>query len=632
MGGGPGTPAAPGRIEDARLLTGRGRYVADLIPADGLHAVFLRADRAPAQLARIDVSAARALPGVPLVLTAADLAAQGVPPLPQNPLPQDEGGSFDRPVPLICADLVRHAGEPLALVLAETLVQALDAAEAIELDLAEASDPPVTAFVRSMGDAAACAAALRGAAHVITRAVVVPRIRALQLEPRGCLARLDPDGRLHLTTSCQSPLGLRKPLANLLGLPADQVRVTAGDVGGSFGLKGFLTREEALIALAARLTGRPVGWVATRSESLLADHQGRGISGRVTLGLDADLRILALQADLTLAAGAYASARSLGMINNAGGLTGVYDIPVAHARIAGVTSAAPPIAPYRGHGRPEATLAVELALDQAARRLGVDPVELRRRNLIQGAALPRRTALGLTLDSGDFAAVLDRALALAGPPAPRRAAAARGRLFGRGVILCVEAAGGPVRAPKPDYADLTLALDGGVRLAPGVMSVGQGHETVLTRLAADGLHLDPARITYVQGDSDVLDSGRGNGGSSGLAVCGPAVLAACDAALGQARDLAAAQWGCGAQDIALDAGLLRQAATNRSMTLAEAAALAGPEGIRVRGGFAPAAATFPNGAHVAEVETPRPAPSPSPATRRSRMRAPSWRRSWSRGR
>jgi len=593
---------APGRIEDHRLLTGRGRYVADLQPPGCLHAVLVRADRAPAAVLRVDAAAARAMPGVALVWTGADLTARSVPPLPQESLPQDEGGRFDRPLPLLCDALVRCVGEPLALIVADGLPAALDAAGAVGFDLAPKDDPPVTTFVKAVGDAVAVRAALAGARHVVSERIVVPRVTAMCLEPRGCLAEVQPDGRLHLTASSQNPAALRAPLARVLGLAPDRVRVSAGDVGGSFGLKGFLLREEALVALAALHLGRPVQWIATRCESLLADPQGRGLGGVVTLGLDADLRIVALQADLEIDAGAYVSTKSMGIVNNVGGIAGVYDIPVAHVRIAGRTSARPPLAPYRGHGRPEATLCIELTLDRAARVLGVDAADLRRRNLIARADLPAVNALGFRLDSGDFAGVLDRALAVSGGSQARRAeAVARGQLFGRAVILCVEAAGGPVRAPKPDHAEVTLRPDGRVVLRPGVMSVGQGHETVLTRLVAAQLGVDAGRVDYLQGDTDALDNGRGSGGSSGLVVCGPAVVAACDAVVKQALALAAAAWGCRAHTLVAADGLIRQPSSNRSLTLAEVAALAGAGGVTARESFTPPGATFPNGAHVAEV-------------------------------
>lgn len=594
--------AAPGRIEDHRLLTGQGRFVADVLPAGCLHAVLVRADRAPATVVRVDTAEAKAMPGVALVWAGADLTARSVPPLPQEALPQDDGGTFDRPQPLLCDAMVRFVGEPLALIVADSLSAALDAAGAVGFDLAPMPDPSVTAFVKMVGDAGAAGTALAGARHVVTERIVVPRVTAMCLEPRGCLAVVLPDGRLHLTASSQSPAALRKPLARVLGLDPGQVRVSAGDVGGSFGLKGFLMREDALVALAALHLGRPVHWIATRCESLLADPQGRGLGGVVTLGLDADLRIVALQADLEIDAGGYVSTKSMGIVNNVGGIASVYDIPVAHVRIAGRTSARPPLAPYRGHGRPEATLCIELALDRAARDLAVDPTELRRRNLIAQADMPKVNALGFRLDCGDFAGVLDRALAVStGHEARRTKTVAQGQLFGRAVILCVEAAGGPVRAPRPDHAEVTIRPDGRVVLRPGVMSVGQGHETVLTRLVAVRLGVDAAQVIYQQGDTDALDDGRGSGGSSGLAVCGPAVVAACDAAVAQARALAAAVWQCPVEAVVADGGLIRQPSSNRSLTLAEAAALAGDAGLTLRESFTPPGATFPNGAHVAEV-------------------------------
>lgn len=588
-----------GRVEDARLLRGKGRYVADTPPPGTLQAVFLRADRPGGRLTALDTAAARAVPGVVAILTGADLAQAGIGPLPQDPLPQDAGGRFDRPVPLLIADLVRHAGEPLALVVAETVTAAQDALDLIAPDFVEAEDPPVACFTKSVGQAEATALAIAQAAHRITRQITVPRLHAAPLEPRGCLAK--PMGRgVHLRTSTQSPAQLVRPLAALLGLEAALVRVSAGDVGGSFGLKGFLTREEAVVAHAARHLGRPVAWTATRSESFLADHQGRGVTGEVTLALDEGLRFTALQARFTVEAGAYASARSLGLVNNIGGLTGVYDIPLAHAVIEGRTSARPPIAPYRGHGRPEVTLAIESVIDAAARALSVDPVSLRRRNLI--GTLPHAGALGFTLDSGDFAGVLDHALRLsdaAGAAARQIDAQARGRLFGRSLILCVEAAGGPVRKPRGDHVALSVAGDGRIILSPGVMSTGQGHETTLTRMVARALEVDEGRIAYVQGDSAVQPEGRGNGGSSGLAVSGPAVAAAIatleDAAIGRA----AAAFGCPPEAITRDGEVFRQTGTNNAATLAQ---LAGPQGLHVTASFTPPAATFPNGAHACEIE------------------------------
>ncbi|MFN4128421.1 MAG: xanthine dehydrogenase family protein molybdopterin-binding subunit, partial [Paracoccaceae bacterium] len=473
------------------------------------------------------------------------------------------------------------------------------------VEVEDAPAPPETAFLRRFGNLADTDAALARAAHVVTRPVHLPRVHAMALEPRGCWATPLPEGRLHLNTGTQSPAGLTKPLAHLLGLDQGKVRITAGDVGGSFGLKGFLTREEALVALAALRLGRPVGWMATRAESFQSDHNGRGISGAVTLALDKDLRFIGLKASLELDAGAYVSGRALGIVNNVGGLIGVYDIPVAHAELRGVTSDKTGIAPYRGHGRPEVTLAIEQTIDAAARLIKIDPVALRRLNLIPAAKMPCRTALTFTYDCGDFAAVLDRALSLSKAdtaPARRADARRRGQVFGRGVILCIEAAGGPARAPRPDHVILCATGDGRVILSPGVMSVGQGHETTLTALAARSLGIAEDRIAYVQGDSDILPDGRGNGGSSGLAVTGPALQNALTVLSESAVSRCAAALGCDPAEIRREGDLFRQAGTNNALSLAQVASLCGPDGLRAQASFTPNAATFPNGAHVAEIE------------------------------
>ena len=595
-----------GRREDYRLLTGQGQFVHDTWPTGALTAVFLRSDHASAKLISLDVAAARLMPGVRLVLTGADLAAAGVPELPQDPLPRDDGGPlFHRPMPLLARDQLRHAGEPIAMIVADAAVQALDAIDAISVNVSDAPDPLEIAFLRRFGDLEATNAALAAAAHVVTCPIQLPRVHAMALEPRGCWATVLPQGRVQLNTSTQSPTGLVKPLAHLLGLTVAQVRVTAGDVGGSFGMKGFLMREDCLVAYAAMQLGQPVGWMATRSESFQCDHNGRGVSGYLTLAMDKDFQFTALKASLELDAGAYVSGRSLGIVNNVGGLNGVYTIPVAHAELRGVTSAKPGIAPYRGHGRPEVTLAIEQAIDALARQTKTDPVSLRRRNLITSGQMPYRTALTFTYDCGDFAAVLDRALQVSSAdtvPTRRADATSRGRLFGRGVIMCIEAAGGPARAPRPDHAILRATADGRVTLCPGVMSVGQGHETTLARLVAQGLGISEQRVVYLQGDSDALPDGRGNGGSSGLAVTGPAVQLALDALIGAATAQCAVTLGCDLAEIVRQDDVFRQAGTNTTLTLAQIAQSLCPDGLMVKASFTPPAATFPNGAHVAEVE------------------------------
>lgn len=590
-----------GRREDHRLLTGQGRFIADDLPSGVLHAAFARADRADVRLLAVDTDAARAMPGVVAVWLASDL---GLADLPQDPLPRDGGlAAFHRPMPLLARDRLRHLGEPIALVLAEDAATARDAADLIGWQTAEDAEPQVIAFARHVGQPEAVAAALSASDHRVRCTTVVPRLIAAPLEPRGCLAVLQ-DGRLHLRSSSQSPHGVRKPLAMALGMDPEAVRISAGDVGGSFGLKGFLTREEVLVAEAARRAGQPVAWISTRSEAFLADHQGRGMRAEVTLGLDSDLRFTAVQAHLVLDAGAYVSARALGLINNIGGLCGLYQIPCAAAVIEGHTSNRAGIAPYRGHGRPEVTVALERAIDRAARELNCDRVDLRRLNLIPAAALPLRTPLGFTLDSGDFPAVLDRALTLAdvaGAKSRATEAHRKGRLHGIGIITCVEAAGGPVRQPRPDHAILAVAASGQVSLSPGVMSTGQGHETTLTGLVASALDIPADRIIYQHGDSDLLRDGRGNGGSSGLAVSGPAVRRAVADLLDQARDKAASLLGCDANRLEVVSGGLRETGGNLQIGFAAIAEAMGGK-LAARAAFTPLAATFPNGAHVCEID------------------------------
>ncbi|MDH3264705.1 MAG: xanthine dehydrogenase family protein molybdopterin-binding subunit, partial [Paracoccaceae bacterium] len=509
--------AQRGRIEDFRLLKGQGRFVAGALPEGCLHAAFLRADRASARIARLDAAQARLLHGVALVLTGADLAAAGNAALPPEQAP-DNGGAPLPGIPLLCGAEVRHLGEPLVLIVAESPSAALDAAEAVELDLEDLPIETGIAFRTRRGDAEATRAALAASAHRVTVDVRIPRLSAAPLETRGAVAIPDGEG-LVFHTSTQNPFAIRRGLAALFGWPEARLQVLAPDVGGSFGLKGVLTREEALVAHAARLLGRPVAWLASRTEAFLADHQGRGVTARVTLGLDAELRFTAVEAAFEVDVGAYLGRGAFGLVHNSAGITGPYRIPVAAAEITGRLSPRAPLAPYRGNGRPEATLAIEQAVDAAARALGTDPLELRCRNLLGPGELPHRTALGFPIDCGDFPRVLETAARGADPDvraARRQAAEARGRLYGFGLAMAVESAAGPVRGPKPDRARVTALAGGRVRLAAGVMSAGQGHETALTRMAVGALGLPPERFDYVNGDTEATEDGRGSGGSSGL--------------------------------------------------------------------------------------------------------------------
>lgn len=596
---------ATGRVEDARLLRGQGRFVADAVPDGALHAVFLRAEVDCATLDPIDAGAARAMPGVVAVVTGEDVLAAGIGPLPQTLPPRDDGGAAVRlPMPLLAQGHVRHLGEPLAVVLAESRAAALDALEALEPVVRPLAPETGIAAVARVGDPAAAKAAIAGAVHQIRARVAIPRLTAVPLEMRGCVA-VPAGDRLTLRTSTQNPFAVRKALAGVLGCDEAVLRILAPDVGGSFGLKGFLSREEAMVAWQAQVLGRPVAWMATRSESFLADHQGRGVVADMTLGLDADLRIVGLHGAFDVDLGAYPDRRAFGMANNAAGIGGIYDVPVAGAVVSGHLSPRAPLAPYRGNGRPEATLAIESVLDAAARQLGVDPVDLRRRNLLSPDRLPVTTPLGFPIDCGAFDRVLSAAEALAdrnGVAKRRAEAAARGRLHGAGLAACLESAAGGVAAPRPDHARIVVTADGAVTLAAGVMAAGQGSETAFVRIAAAALGLPEDRIGYVNGDTEAVPGGRGMGGSSGLCVAGSAVHMALDRLIEEGRVLAAGVLGCAADAVRHDAVVFRVDGRNESVDLADLARRQPGGQWVVEATFAPETAVFPNGVHCCEVE------------------------------
>lgn len=590
-----------GRREDGRLLTGAGGFVADHCGADVCHAAFLRAPVASGRLRGLRVAEAAAMPGIRAVLTNAELAADGIGPIAHEALPRDDGGApVVRPQPILADAEISHLGQAVALVVGDSAAAVQDALEAIELEIDAAPPPAGIAFLRRFGEAEAVETALAGAAHRATVRLDWPRASAFALEPRGALAQPHGEGLLY-RASTQNPFALRAQIAAQLGLEPQAIRVVAGDVGGSFGLKGFMAPEDAALCWAARRLGLALCWLPGRGESLLADAQGRGASAEVTVGLDRDLGILAIRASFRIDAGAFPGRRAFGVMNNLGGLTGMYRVPRVSVEVAGHLSARPPLAPYRGNGRPEATGAIEKALDAAARAAGVAPADLRRRNLIPAAAMPVTTALGTEIDCGDFARVMRAAEALNGDPAPRRRAAeARGLLYGVGLANCIESAGGPARRPKPDCARIEVLHDGTVRIAPGVMSVGQGHETGLSAITAARLGIAPERIRYVNGDTEALSFGRGSGGSSGLTVAGSALALALDRLVAEGRARSAAILGCTEAEVVFRDGVFHREGGNEGVPLA---GLATPEAPwRVEETFTPEAATYPNGTHLCEVE------------------------------
>jgi carbon-monoxide dehydrogenase large subunit len=625
------------RIEDARLLRGLGRYSDDVELPRQAHAVVVRSPHAHARIRAIDARAARAAPGVLAVLTGEDLAADGLRDLPTDRTRKRRDGSaaFATPRPALARERARHVGDPVALVVADTHAHAVDAAERVAVDyaplpaVAAAADalrpgapavwdeaPDNVAFVWSAGQRDAVTAAFARAAHVTRLDFVVSRVAAAPLEPRSAVGEWDRHaGRYTLHTGIQAPHGTRGLLAGMLGVPHTQLRVISGDVGGSFGMRSGVYPEMALVLWASRRLGRPVKWTSDRREGFVTDEHGRDNVSTVELALDAGGKFSGLRVVVRLNVGAYLTQRSAGPgTNNVGGVAGVYTTPAIHHETIGVYTHTTPTGPYRGAGRPEATYAIERVIDIAARELGIDAVELRRRNLIPSSAMPFKTGLLFTYDCGDFVRGMDMALSQAdhaGFDKRRAQARERGRLRGLGLANAIEVAGGPYTAPNPDTAMVSVNPDGSVSLFAGSTSMGQGNETAFAQIVADRLGVPPARIRVFSGDSDALGAGRGNGGSGALTVGGSAVVRAVDKVIERGRRIAAHLLEAAPEDVALRDGRFAVAGTDRGVTLADVARAAyqpkqvppGMEpGFSETAAFAAPAVTFPNGCHVCEVE------------------------------
>lgn len=619
------------RREDDRLLTGQGRYVDDLAHPGALRAAFVRSPYPSARILTIDIADARAMPGVIAVLTAADLAADGVREEPAVPyrLPRAAGGDWVESVrPLLVRDRVRHVGEPVAMVVAETEGQALDAIEQVRVDYdelpvvidpsgASAVDAPQLwedrpgnlAFEWERGDAAGVQAALARAHHVTRLRTHVTRVTATPMEPRAALAYRGDDGRPVLHLSHQMPFMVCRELAYMFGLARQGVRVLVGDVGGSFGMKLGTQREEYLVFWAARRLGRAVRWTAQRCESFLSDEQGRDVHITTALGLDAQGQFTALHVRYDVNVGAYMNWRSVSPINNFGGIAGVYTTPLIHGEVHAYFSHTPTTAAYRGAGRPDATYAIERVIDVAAAEMGIDPAELRRRNLIPPSAMPYQTPFVFNYDCGDFERNLDKALDMAdyrGFAARREEARSRGALRGIGISMPIETAAGP----HPDWMRVQAHPDGSVTLYSGAMSVGQGLDTTFSSMIADRLGIPIDRVRYLQGDTDTLDNGRGNGSSGALIVGGPALERGIEDLITKGRTWAAGHLEVAPADLVFGHGRFQVLGTDQGVGLGELAQLAeaastgdGDHGVLAGdGSFSPQRPTFPNGCHVCEVE------------------------------
>ena len=609
------------RVEDVRFVTGKGRYTDDVQPAGCTHAALLRSPHAHATFTLGDLARVRAMPGVLAVLTHADIARYGQLPCLAPAVNSDGSQMKLPPYPLLADRVVRHVGDAVAFVVAETLDGAKDAVEAIPVEWetaspaigiegAEARGAPLVwpdiagnlAFDSDAGDAAATDAAFAKAARTVAITIVNNRLVTNYLEPRACLAEYDAaTSSWTVTLGTQGSHGMRDQIAKaVLKVDPGRVRVITPDVGGGFGTKAFLFREYPLAAVAAEKTGRPVKWISDRTEHFLSDAQGRDHITTAKMALDADNRFLALRIDLKADMGAYLSGYAPFIPGLGNGVaSGVYDIPAVAIRIRAYYTHTLPVDAYRGAGRPEAAYLIERLVDAVARQTGTDPVELRARNFVPPARMPYRTATGSTYDTGEFDGHMRLALERAdwaGFGQRRAAAAAKGRLRGIGFATYIEACAGG----GGEGALVRIDPDGGATVHIGTQSSGQGHETAYAQLVSEQLDLPPERIRVKQGDTRDLATGGGTGGSRSIPVGGAAVAGATRKIAETLKRLASDKLEAGAGDLEFTDGAVRVVGTDRSVSFAELATVSAPD-LEATADWTPPEATYPNGTHVCEV-------------------------------
>ena len=623
------------RFEDPRLVRGGGRYTDDIKLPGLVHGVVLRSPHAHAKIRSIDITAAKTAPGVLAVLTSADIKAAGYGDLPvPGGLKRRDGSPMYRPrYPILAEDRVRWVGDSVAFVVAETVAQALDAAEMISVDYEELPAVTSTAeapkpgaprvwddcpdnicFVELIGDKAAVDAAFARAAHVTRHRFVINRVTAATMEPRGAVGDYNAaDGRYTIYTPIQRPHPTRAELAKVLKVPESKMRIVTGDTGGSFGMKSPIFNETPLVLLASKLTGRPVKWISTRTEAFLSDAQARDNVTEAELALDKDGNFIAFRVKTFAAIGAYLQHSMPAFVLNAGTLAGVYRTPAMHVDITAVFSNTNPMRPYRGNGRPEAAYVIERMVDLAAAELGMDPTELRRRNYVPPSAMPFKTGLTFTYDSGEFEKNMDLALDLAdrkGVKARKAEARKRGKLLGFGLSNTIERAG----APSTEGAEVRFDRSGSLILFSGSNSQGQGHETVFKQLVCDRLGLDPKEAQYIQGDTDQVFYGEGTGGSRSATLAGSAFHLATEKVVTKARAIAANMLKVEEADLKFDEGVFSTNKTNRTLSVKEIATASFdtanlPSGMEP-GLFATAVYkapvnNYPNGCHICELEIDR---------------------------
>jgi carbon-monoxide dehydrogenase large subunit len=632
-----GSGQAVRRVEDESLLAGTGRYTDDVTLPGQTFLSFVRSPYPHARVASVDTASAAAMPGVLRVLTGADLAGAGVKPMPGAAAFKRADGADCATPPrhVLALDRVRFVGEPVAAVVAETAQQARDAAEAVLVDYEElpmvvdlagatADGAPLVwdeatgniAAEMRHGSSEATSAAFAKASHVVALDVVNQRVAALTIEPRSVLADFDTASeRITLRMSTQMPSGVRNSVCDAIGLPKEKVRVVVGDVGGGFGMKTGAYPEDIVVAFAAREVRRPVKWVADRSEEFVSSSHGRDIEAHAELALDAKGKILGLRVKTLANVGAYATGTGVAIQLLIGPWvqTSVYDIQTIDFHFHAVLTNTAPTGAYRGAGRPEAIYTIERLMDEAARQIGIDRIELRRRNFIQPAQMPYTNPMKQTYDSGKFESVMDQALALAdwqGFEARAAESKRQGRLRGLGIATFLEWTGGNVFEER---VTVSVLADGIIEVFSAVNAMGQGIATTLAQLTVDAFGVPIEKVRIVLGDTDRGD-GFGSAGSRSLFTGGSAVRVGAERTIDRARELAAQELEVAPADLSYAAGIFKVAGTDLQLDLFTLAGRQPERQIFVDSTSAVAGPTWPNGCHICEIEIDPPTGDVSVAT------------------
>ncbi len=621
-----GTGQPHTRLEDPPLVKGEGKFVADCMPEDSLRATVLRSPHAHAKFKIVSLDAARAVPGVKLILTAQDVthfanlacrAAAFIKPV-------DEKAVYIPPYEALCSEEVRHVGDAIAFVVADTVQAARNAAEAIEVDweplpaisgtaeAAKAGVPQVwpgrennKAYIADVGDAEAARNVFDGAAKIVKIEIINQRLVTNFMETRGVVASYGDDQRYTITVSSQGANMIHNSVCGIMKLDPKRLRVLTHDVGGGFGTKAPAYREYVLAALAAEKLKTPVTWIADRSEHFIGDNQGRDHVTVAEMAIDKDAKFLGMRLDCTANMGAYYSEVApyipyLGATM----MTGVYDIPVIYGRVRAVWTHTVPVDAYRGAGRPEAAYLIERLVDAVALETGIAPEEVRRRNFIAKDAMPFKTSTGRVYDSGDFNQHLTRALEASSYKsfASRHAESKKnGKLRGIGIASYIEACG----QTAPETSTVRIEKDGTATVLIGTQTNGQGHATTFRQLVHDQLGLPLEKINVITGDTDLIRTGGGTVGSRSMPTGGSAVSKATTKLADNLKALAASHLDAKPEDVEIMEGLTRVRGTNRALSFAELAAKPGVSADQLAGvekNFIPPAPTYPNGTHICEVE------------------------------